>query len=501
MKKYISLLLITAMLSSLLSLTLPINAYVISPEGRLCFSDVMEGHWYYESVYFCYANGIVKGMDQRTFDPNGNLTRGQFAVMLASVDGAELDGYQSSYFTDVKPSYWYASAAQWAYENGYILGMEGQRFVANAKLTREQFCTVMYRYMKAKQISVEADDSILDSYFDSKNIGDWAREGVVYCISAGLIKSTGIPFYEISPQNPMTRAMMSRVLYEYFTTYIYSDCEHSFSEADCTNGPTCGICGMVNGLALGHSCPKLNCAEGSICTRCGDDVEPDPYFHRFTQPTCTRSSYCTVCGETKGSPKGHSFRSATCTEPKICDVCGTREGKALGHTTSYGICSRCNGDIFPTEKDRLIYYLKRKGQWKNGYSVYGSDKISGYRGNSIFYIMYENSTGKLLLYLDNRDNGNYSTMMLDLTESYDGKYYYEHLYYNYPQDLTCAGIGYVNPATGALNKAKYQGPDYSENWYNGRTERAYEILIDWFDYYLMALYSGDAEDFGFNEVK
>ncbi|MBR4880283.1 MAG: S-layer homology domain-containing protein [Clostridia bacterium] len=501
MKKYISILLITAiLLSTITGLALPANAAITSPEGRFCFTDVKEGHWYYESVLFCYVNGIVKGMDQKSFDPNGMLTRGQFAVLLASVDGAELTEYQGGYFTDVKPSYWYAQAAEWAYGMGYIFGMEGQRFCANAKLTREQFCTVMYRYMQSKDISVEVDDNVLDGYFDNRDISGWAREGVGYCVSAGLIQSTEISALKVSPKNPMTRAMISRVMCQYFDNYIYAGCEHSFSEADCLAGPACSGCGMVNGLPLGHSCPKLNCAEGSVCTRCGEVVAPDPYFHRFTEPTCTKSSYCTVCGETKGEPKGHSFRSATCTEPKICDVCGTRQGPALGHTTSYGVCSRCKGDIFPTEKDRLIYYLKREGVWMNGYSVYHG-YMTGAGGETDFYIMYNNATGQLLLYSENIDNGNYSTMMIDLTKTYDGKYYYEHLYYNYAQDLTCAGVGYVNPATGALNKAKYEGPDYSENWYNGRTEKAYKNLLNRFDYYLWVLCDAEPEDFGFNKVK
>ncbi len=501
MKKYISILLTAVLLmSTLTALALPVNAAITSPEGHLGFTDVKESHWYYEFVRFCYVNGIVKGMDQKTFDPNGNLTRGQFAVMLASVDAADLTKYQSSYFTDVKPSYWYASAAQWAYENGYIFGMEGQRFCANAKLTREQFCTVMYRYMQAKQMPVEVDENILDGYFDSKDISDWAREGVGYCISAGLIKSTEGSSLKVSPKNPMTRAMMSTVLCQYFETYIYADCEHSFSEADCLNGPKCINCGMVKDLPLGHSCPKLNCAEGSTCTRCGEDVAPYPYFHRFTEATCTEPSYCTVCGETRGEPNNHDFGSAGCTWPRTCKVCYAKEGSALGHTTSNGVCSRCGEDVFPTANDRLIYYVKRKGEWKNGYSVYHG-YMTGAGGETDFYIMYNNATGQLLLYSDNIDDGNYSTMLIDLTETYDGKYYYEHLYYNYEQDLTCAGVGYVNPATGVLYGAKYEGPDYAENWYNGRTEKAYKNTLNKFSYYIGSLYHGNLSDFGFEKVK
>lgn len=82
------------------------------------------------------------------------------------------------------------------------------------------------------------------------------------------------------------------------------------------------------------------------------------YFtvHRWTEPSCTEASVCTICGK-QGSPAaGHQWIPATCTAVKTCSVCRETEGTPLGHdfkdTVSYNYikctkeswkeCSRCD---------------------------------------------------------------------------------------------------------------------------------------------------------------
>ena len=81
------------------------------------------------------------------------------------------------------------------------------------------------------------------------------------------------------------------------------------------------------------------------------------YFtvHRWTEPTCTEASVCTICGKTGSPATGHQWTPATCTSAKKCSVCHETEGTPLGHDlmdeTSYDYiectkeswkaCSRC----------------------------------------------------------------------------------------------------------------------------------------------------------------
>ena len=119
------------------------------------------------------------------------------------------------------------------------------------------------------------------------------------------------------------------------------------------------------------------------------------YFtvHRWTEPTCTEASVCTICGKTGNSAAGHQWTPSSCTAPKTCRVCHVTEGASLGHDLmdevsydyikcekqSWEECSRCEyrtsskseqltsfldekGEYFlmsPNEfKERLVYFLK-----------------------------------------------------------------------------------------------------------------------------------------------
>ena len=82
------------------------------------------------------------------------------------------------------------------------------------------------------------------------------------------------------------------------------------------------------------------------------------YFtvHRWTEPTCTEASVCTICGKTGNSAAGHQWTPSSCTAPKTCRVCHVTEGASLGHDLmdevsydfvkctmeSWTECSRCN---------------------------------------------------------------------------------------------------------------------------------------------------------------
>ena len=75
MKKIISAILILSTLMSCFVFTASAENSIISDEGRLPFDDIKQSYWFYEAAEFCYANGIIKGMDKYTFGATVGLTR------------------------------------------------------------------------------------------------------------------------------------------------------------------------------------------------------------------------------------------------------------------------------------------------------------------------------------------------------------------------------------------------------------------------------------------
>ena len=74
--------------------------------GDSTFTDVTSGHWAVDAITWAAQNDIVAGIGGNLYDPDSNVTREQFAVMLykyARFKGLRPDGYWRS---DPVPGRW-----------------------------------------------------------------------------------------------------------------------------------------------------------------------------------------------------------------------------------------------------------------------------------------------------------------------------------------------------------------------------------------------------------
>ncbi|MBR4880900.1 MAG: S-layer homology domain-containing protein, partial [Clostridia bacterium] len=155
------------------------------------FKDVKDNHWFAASVEYCVKRGYVTGMSEDTFAPTGNITRAQFLVMLAALDGADLSVYEGkdSGVTDVKPSHWWNKVICWAVENEYTSGIGNGKFGPNNQITRSQLARFFYVYSEKNSINVEGRED-LSVFPDANKVRDWAKESLEWAVNAGLISGT-----------------------------------------------------------------------------------------------------------------------------------------------------------------------------------------------------------------------------------------------------------------------------------------------------------------------
>ena len=92
--------------------------------------DVNEKLWYHEGVDYVLQTGLMIGTSERTFSPNGPLTRGQLMVILYRLAGSPAVESEAP-FTDVKAGAYYTDAVAWAYEAGVAKGVSETRFAPN----------------------------------------------------------------------------------------------------------------------------------------------------------------------------------------------------------------------------------------------------------------------------------------------------------------------------------------------------------------------------------
>ena len=112
------------------------------------FTDVDEGAYYAEAVRWAASTGIVTGLTETTFGTDSVCTRAQAAAMLYRCAQAQGKGFTGAWmfhlpFTDV-PEWAYESVA-WCYMNGVTTGVNETAFAPGNDCTRAQIVTFLWR--------------------------------------------------------------------------------------------------------------------------------------------------------------------------------------------------------------------------------------------------------------------------------------------------------------------------------------------------------------------
>ena len=175
------------------SFTQPEGAVTIEvtfrPASGLPFTDVAEGDWFYDYVEYVYANGLMDGTSDTTFEPNANMTRAMVWAILARIDGETVTGAN-----------WVETAREWAMANGVSDGEN-----ANGYVTREQLATMLWRYA-----GEPASSYSLSAFTDADSVSDYAATAMAWAVEHGII--TGVTDTTLVPQGTATRAQCAAML-------------------------------------------------------------------------------------------------------------------------------------------------------------------------------------------------------------------------------------------------------------------------------------------------
>lgn len=176
------------------------------------FKDLQRGKWYYDGVNDLLRRGLMKGVGNDSFDPDGTVTRAQLVTILYRMEGApDMTGHKLP-FADVPASRWYTDAVTWAAENGVVNGVGGGSFDPEGPVTREQIATILFRYTHAQ----EAADT-LNTFPDGGTVSAFARPAMRWAVASGLIGGTKLDgTVYLDPLSGATRAQIAVMLSRYF---------------------------------------------------------------------------------------------------------------------------------------------------------------------------------------------------------------------------------------------------------------------------------------------
>lgn len=127
-------------------------------------------------------------------------------------DGAynELYGYKS--FDDVNGKMWYGKAIAWAKAAGIVTGYGDGTFAPENNITREEFATMLARYAQKYGNYTAGSAADFAAYGDASAVDSWAAEYVAWAVKGGYMgKNTNI----LTPLANMTRAEAAAMVVRY----------------------------------------------------------------------------------------------------------------------------------------------------------------------------------------------------------------------------------------------------------------------------------------------
>lgn len=196
--------------------------FKVQKQSSKLFPDVTTGAWYNDPVSYAVGRGVIKGYGNGNFGPGDNIQRQDFLVMLARLEGVDLEYYDyDCEFPDVPSGSYYEAAVNWGYESGIVTGYQNGKFGVGDIITREQLVAFLYRYAEYRSadtsVSVTAAQ-ISSQYSDYKNVSDWAKEYIVWAIDKGVIK--GKNGTDIAPGGSALRCEVAQIIYNIFKNDI-----------------------------------------------------------------------------------------------------------------------------------------------------------------------------------------------------------------------------------------------------------------------------------------
>ena len=114
-------------------------------EEPIVFTDVPEGAYYYNPVYWAVENGITDGTSETEFSPGRTVTRGEMVTFLWRAAGSPEPTTTVNPFEDVAGSAYYYDAVLWAVEQGITDGTSETEFSPSRTLTRAEAVTFLWR--------------------------------------------------------------------------------------------------------------------------------------------------------------------------------------------------------------------------------------------------------------------------------------------------------------------------------------------------------------------
>lgn len=176
--------------------------------SNVTFSDIF-GHKNQQAIEKLAGAGIINGIGNGTFAPNRTMTRAEFCTIVVKALG--IKPLESRVFSDVPSGLWYSGYVGAANANGIVNGVGNSKFNPNGTITRQEAATMVVRAAKVLGLNTAAAnaETTLSRFSDSAKVASYAKEPLAYCYNSGILEAEA----SIQPTKAILRCEIAQMVY------------------------------------------------------------------------------------------------------------------------------------------------------------------------------------------------------------------------------------------------------------------------------------------------
>ena len=171
------------------------------------FRDISSSDWFYNDANWAYQNGIILGVTENTYEPQTFISYTTAVVVLARLDKTDLKKYEKVNVSGVPSGQWYTSAANWAKRNGILASVS---FQGGERLPRGKLAVILANYLEYAGIRYsQPSNPVL--FADAGQMTREENQAFQILYRLGIFKGTGN--YYMNPKGYTTRAHLVALLH------------------------------------------------------------------------------------------------------------------------------------------------------------------------------------------------------------------------------------------------------------------------------------------------
>ena len=162
------------------------------------------------------SRGIINGRSKKSFAPDANMTRAEFATIITR--GLGLVEEDTKVFSDVSSDKWYAGYIGTANKYGIVNGIGEGKFNPEGTITRQEAATMVARAaalcgLDTKMSNAEIRD-VLSQFEDYVTVADWAMESMAFCYKKDILSDSAL---KVEPKVQIQRSEIAQMLFNMLT--------------------------------------------------------------------------------------------------------------------------------------------------------------------------------------------------------------------------------------------------------------------------------------------